>query len=154
MNHAAERLIDGPPAVLTGKPIWGEFPANINSEVEQKLRDVMQRRTPESSETFDEHRCRWFLVNMYPFRDGVSVLTRDISERKRSELQREQLIKELQDALGQVRTLHGLIPICAWCKKIRNDEGYWQQVEVYFSEQSEADFTHGICPECVKAQSR
>jgi PAS domain S-box-containing protein len=61
MNRAAERIIDGSSAALSGKPVWGEFPANISVEVEQQLRDVMQRRTPTSSETFDEQRCRWFL---------------------------------------------------------------------------------------------
>jgi hypothetical protein len=89
---------------------------------------------------------------MYPFRDGVSVLFRDISEKKQWELQREQVIKEPRHALGQVRTLHGLIPICAWCKKIRNDAGYWQQLEAYISEHTEADFSHGMCPDCFKTQ--
>ena len=57
---------------------------------------------------------------------------------------------ELAAALAQVKRLSGLLPICASCKKIRNDEGYWQQVEVYIREHSEADFSHGICPECMQ----
>lgn len=57
-------------------------------------------------------------------------------------------VKELQKALDEVRTLSGLIPICAYCKKIRNDTGFWQQVEVYVRDHTAADFTHGICPEC------
>jgi CheY-like chemotaxis protein len=57
---------------------------------------------------------------------------------------------ELAAALAQVKRLSGLLPICASCKKIRNDEGYWQQVEVYIHEHSEADFTHGICPDCMQ----
>lgn len=65
---------------------------------------------------------------------------------------REQaLIKELETALAQVRQLSGMLPICASCKKIRDDKGYWNQIEVYISEHSEADFTHGICPDCAKA---
>ena len=111
---------------------------------------MIDDKKPKSSENFDVQRCRWFLINMYPFRDGVSVLFRDISEKKQWELQREQVIDELRHALGQVRTLHGLIPICAWCKKIRNDEGYWQQLEAYISEHTEADFSHGMCPDCFK----
>jgi PAS domain S-box-containing protein len=154
MNRAAERIIESSSAQLTGRPIWGEFPASISVEIEQQLRDVMRRRTPESSEIFDEARCRWFLINMHPFRDGLSVLFRDISERKKAELQREQVIKELQQALERVHTLQGLIPICAWCKKIRNDAGYWQQIEAYISEHTEADFSHGICPDCVKKYSK
>jgi AmiR/NasT family two-component response regulator len=58
--------------------------------------------------------------------------------------------KELEEALTKIKTLHGLIPICASCKKIRSDKGYWQQLEEYLTEHSEADFTHGICPECLK----
>lgn len=57
---------------------------------------------------------------------------------------------ELQAALAQVKTLRGLLPICANCKKIRNDEGYWQDVAVYIQAHSEAEFTHGICPECAR----
>lgn len=59
-------------------------------------------------------------------------------------------IGELQRALAEIKTLRGIVPICAWCKKIRDDEGYWSQVEVYVHDHSEADFTHGICPECMK----
>jgi PAS domain S-box-containing protein len=79
-----------------------------------------------------------------------TLIVRDITERKRSEEEREQLILELQDALTQVKTLSGLLPICASCKKIRDDEGYWNQIETYIQEHSEAEFTHGICDECAK----
>jgi len=57
-------------------------------------------------------------------------------------------VKELEDALARVKLLHGLLPICSYCKKVRDDRNYWQQVESYIEEHSEAQFTHGICPEC------
>jgi DNA-binding response OmpR family regulator len=57
-------------------------------------------------------------------------------------------VEELARALAHVKQLHGLLPMCAWCKKIRNDSNYWQQVEVYISEHSDAQFSHGICPDC------
>jgi hypothetical protein len=60
------------------------------------------------------------------------------------------MISELQEALATVKTLRGLIPICAWCKKVRDDQGYWSQVEVYVRDRSEAEFSHGICPDCKK----
>jgi len=63
---------------------------------------------------------------------------------------RSRLIKKLKEALGEVRTLKGLIPICSSCKKVRNDEGYWDQIERYISEHSKAKFSHGICPDCMK----
>jgi PAS domain S-box-containing protein len=74
----------------------------------------------------------------------------DITQRKQAELEREKLIRELQTALAEVKTLSGLLPICANCKKIRDDKGYWNQIEAYFGEKSDLQFTHGICPECMK----
>jgi PleD family two-component response regulator len=71
-------------------------------------------------------------------------------ERNRLEQEREQLISELKAALAQVKTLSGLLPICSNCKKIRDDEGYWTEVEVYLWEHSDADFTHSICPDCAR----
>jgi hypothetical protein len=56
----------------------------------------------------------------------------------------------LADALEQVKTLQELLPICAWCKRIRDDKGYWDQVEAYFHKHAGADFTHGICPQCLE----
>ena len=71
-------------------------------------------------------------------------------ERKRVEKEREKLIRELQDALAQIKKLSGLLPICASCKKIRDDQGYWTQIEAYIRDHSEATFSHDICPECMK----
>ena len=74
----------------------------------------------------------------------------DITKRKEIEADREKLITKLQDALNEIKTLKGIIPICASCKKIRDDKGYWNQIEIYIKEHSDADFSHGICPECAK----
>jgi PAS domain S-box-containing protein len=79
----------------------------------------------------------------------LAVLT-DVTERRRAAGERERMINELTEALASVKTLRGLIPICASCKKIRDDKGYWSQVEVYVRDRSEAEFTHGICPDCMK----
>lgn len=90
----------------------------------------------------------------YIMEDGLPVRARivahDITERKRIALERESLISELQKALADVKTLRGLFPICANCKKIRDDKGYWNQIENYISEHSEALFSHSICPECMQ----
>jgi PAS domain S-box-containing protein len=77
-------------------------------------------------------------------------VAQDITERKEAQEERERLILELKDALTNVRQLGGLLPICASCKKIRDDKGYWTQVEKYLMDHSEATFTHGVCPECMK----
>jgi DNA-binding response OmpR family regulator len=65
-------------------------------------------------------------------------------------IERNKLVRELQNALAKVKTLSGMIPICAWCRKIRDDKGYWDQVEAYIESRSNATFTHGICPECAE----
>ncbi len=83
---------------------------------------------------------------------GASSIARDITERKREEAERLQLIHELTSALQRVKTLSGLLPICAACKKIRDDRGYWQSVEVYIRDHSDAEFSHSICPECMTRQ--
>lgn len=80
---------------------------------------------------------------------GRRISIRDISRRKTAEQERDRLIDELRQALSHVKTLRGLLPICASCKKIRDDQGYWQHLECYIQEHSEAEFTHGICPECM-----
>ena len=82
---------------------------------------------------------------------GLIGVILDITERKRLEKEKENLIIELQEALSKVKTLSGFLPICASCKKIRDDKGYWNQVERYISEHSEAEFSHGICPECMRS---
>jgi GAF domain-containing protein len=69
---------------------------------------------------------------------------------KRSEEKYRQLTAELQDALAHVKTLRGFIPICSACKKIRDDTGYWQAVDVYVRDHTEAEFTHGLCPDCAR----
>jgi len=71
-------------------------------------------------------------------------------ERKQAEVEREHLIRELQGALTQVKTLRGLLPICSGCKKIRDDQGYWNRIETFITEHSDAQFSHGICPDCAK----
>jgi PAS domain S-box-containing protein len=77
-------------------------------------------------------------------------IIRDITQRKKIEEERNQLINNLQESLAKINTLSGMLPICASCKKIRDDKGYWNQIETYLSKHSEAEFSHGICPECIK----
>jgi PAS domain S-box-containing protein len=74
----------------------------------------------------------------------------DITERKKIEAERHETIRELRAALGEIRDLQGILPICASCKKVRDDTGYWEQVESYVSRHTGAQFSHGVCPECIK----
>ncbi len=74
----------------------------------------------------------------------------DITLRKETEIENIRLLKELKEALEKVKKLSGLLPICAKCKKIRDDKGYWNQIESYIRDHSEAEFSHSICPDCAK----
>ena len=78
------------------------------------------------------------------------ALKKEMDCRKAREGELRRSNEELQSALRDVKVLRGLIPICASCKKIRNDEGFWQQLEEYIGEHSDAEFSHGICQPCVK----
>ena len=93
-----------------------------------------------------------FVSNVYTVnhKKVIQCNIRDISLRKRIEEERRKLIYDLQDALTKIKRLRGLLPICASCKKIRDDKGYWNELEAYISENSEAEITHGFCPDCLK----
>ncbi|MDZ7698146.1 MAG: VUT family protein [Deltaproteobacteria bacterium] len=80
----------------------------------------------------------------------LSLAQQEIERRKAAEKERDTLIEELQKAISEVKTLRGFLPICANCKKIRDDEGYWNQIEGYIQKHSDAVFSHSICPDCAK----
>lgn len=97
----------------------------------------------------------WEFAVISPITDELGITTNflavkeDITERKQFEAEREKLITDLQTALADIKTLGGLIPICSSCKKIRDDKGYWNILEAYLMKHSDAQFTHGICPDCM-----
>lgn len=90
------------------------------------------------------------LVGLLLFYLWTRRLKKEIAERVRAEQAKERVIRELQQALEEVKTLRGILPICSQCKKIRDDKGYWTQLEEYIGRHSNADFSHGICPECLE----
>ncbi len=95
----------------------------------------------ELSKTFDNMR--------QDLRSSIDKLNDEIEIRTRAEHEKEKVIDELRHALAEVKTLSGMLPICSSCKKIRDDKGYWTQVESYVSQRTQAEFTHGYCPECA-----
>lgn len=107
-------------------------------------------------ELSDPHIGVPLLVTCAPFfGDGGELvgsvhIARDISEQKRATQVQEELIAKLRETLSRVKTLSGLLPICAVCKKIRDDQGYWEQLEVYFRDRTDAIFSHGLCPGCAR----
>ena len=97
---------------------------------------------------------RWFLWNAAPDSEGQMIysVARDVTEQKHAQEERERLVRELQSALAEVRTLQAFLPICSYCKRVRDDENYWHSVESYISEHTSTRFSHGICPSCYESE--
>ncbi len=89
---------------------------------------------------------------------GIFFTTRIINRNEKiriaTEEEQKRLIDELKEAADKIKTLRGLIPICASCKKIRDDKGYWNQLETYIRDHTEAEFSHGLCPDCAEKYSK
>jgi PAS domain S-box-containing protein len=159
-NSGAERMFGYTAEDMVGESIENLVPSEQHHEI-SAIRDVIEHgRRVERIETVRLRRDGTAIdvsITVSPIKNGdgnvhgASIVLRDITERKRQEKERLHLIHELTDALRHVKTLNGLLPICASCKKIRNDSGYWEQVETYIRSRSNADFTHGICPDCVRS---
>ncbi|MFH1215760.1 MAG: response regulator [Pseudomonadota bacterium] len=116
------------------------------------LRDITQRKQVEQQLKHQQENLeKQVAERTVALIEANAKLQRDIVERQRLYEQKEELIRELQDALAKVKTLSGFLPICASCKKIRDDKGYWQQLEAYLGKHSSAEFSHSICPECLKS---
>jgi hypothetical protein len=97
---------------------------------------------------------RYSLANYYPdIRsgkvEGFFVHVADVTGLKRMALEHERLVDELRSARSELKVLEGLLPICAWCKKIRDEKGDWNNVETYLADRSEVSFTHAICADCA-----
>ena len=136
---------------------YSEFhtPEETNAFVKE-IGDVFKTGEPLKHEHRSRRDGKFFLRTLSPVKGpdataiAVNVVTKDISKLKEMEAEREKLISELQSALESIKTLKGLIPICAWCRKVRDDAGYWEEIESYVKKHTDADFSHGICPQCFE----
>lgn len=143
-NHHIESLID-PTYRADYKDYLISYLDNDQRNIVQRDIEVLGLRKNGSTFPMEVN------VNEVPSGRGILfiALVRDVTDRSRVEQERVKLIGELKHALAQVKTLRGLIPICASCKKIRDDQGYWEQIEVYIHNHSDAEFSHGFCPDCL-----
>ncbi len=143
MGHYADYLTDNPinqdVVEHTNAGLRGEKQEPYEAEYWHKDGHRVHLRTTEVP-VFDEHGDV----------TGIEGIVQDVTDLKRVEAERERVIRKLEKALMEIRSLRGILPLCSFCKKIRDDEGYWEQVDVYIRKHSEADISHGICPECMK----
>jgi len=153
-NKAAENIYGYTAAEAIGRPISMHIPPENLHELPVLIGKINRGERVVHYETVRRRKNADDInvsLTISPVRDdsgaivGASAIARDITERRRVRREREKLIADLREALAKVKTLKGLLPICAWCKKIRDDKGYWQQIEAYIRDHSEADFSHGIC---------
>lgn len=157
LNPAWERTLGFTPEELMSKPFI-EFvhPDDRERTLKQNasVREGGQALHFENRYLCKDGTYRWFLWNAAPD-SGEQVIysvARDITERKKAEEERDKLVLELQTTLAEVNTLRDILPICSWCRKIRDDENYWHTVENYIASHTASQFTHGICPSCFATQ--
>jgi PAS domain S-box-containing protein len=155
LNPAWEKTLGFSREELQSKPMF-EF---VHPDDLERTRDQNQTvRSGGQALVFENrYRCKdgsykWLLWNATADIDHqvIYAVARDITDRKQAEHEREQLLGELQTALAEVKELQKILPICMYCKRIRDDENYWQTVESYISERTNTRFSHGICPACYK----
>ncbi len=127
--------------------------ATIRKAIDRVFQEGGSILTEAGVTTADGRQIPYLLTGYHFKRESRNYLVGvglDISDRVRSEAEKENLITKLQHALTEVKQLSGFLPICSSCKKIRDDEGYWNQIEAYIREHSEIEFSHSLCPECAR----
>jgi len=156
-NPGAEKLYGHRAEEIIGKSVNLLMPEGEEHETAHILEKVRLGERIQDYETLRKHRNGRLVpvsLSICPMRDdsgnvvGASKIDRDMSNRREMQVKSE-LIEQLQNALSENRTLRGFIPICAHCKKIRDEHGFWQGLEVYLSRQTTARFSHGVCPVCL-----
>lgn len=152
--------INGRPRELTGlKRDGSPFPMEVHASTTRlgerqinilMLRDVTERaEARETLKKINEALEIRVQERTTDLQQANKQLQHEIVQRKQTQAEREKLIMELQAAIAEIKTLSGFLPICAACKKIRDDQGYWNQIEVYIRDRSDAEFSHSICPDCM-----
>lgn len=158
VNPAFCRFFGKDEAAIVGLTDADLFPAGLAAQYRAEDITIMESGIPivKDEETNGAQGSCWVQTIKVPIFDATGAVTgiigavRNIEKRKKAEADREQLIAELQNALAKIKTLRGLLPICAACKRIRDDQGYWNQIEAFIRDHSEAEFSHGICPDCSR----
>ncbi len=153
VNKATADRTGIPPEALIGQACYKVVHGATEPPAYCPHNQLLMDRQEHFVEVFEERWGGHFMVTVSPIYNenkeiGSVHVARDITHRKQMETKQEELIADLQGALAEVKTLHGLLPICTSCKKIRDDHGYWNQIESYIQKHSKAVFSHSMCPDC------
>jgi len=149
-GYTAEEAIGSPPSLIV--------PERLLPDARELIRTLQEGRRFRNHETVRRRKDGTLIhvsLTASPILlpdgglSGISVIARDITRQVEAAAEREHIIQKLQAALADVKTLSGLVPICSWCKRIRDDHGYWTQLDHYLQNHFQAQFTHGICPRCA-----
>ncbi len=162
-NPAAERLFGYSAEEIIGRSTVALFPLNRRDELLDIVASIRRGEIvslPDTERLHKDGQAVPVSVTISPIKDdqgeiiGASSIVRDLRRQKQAEQERRQLSQRLFAVTNEVKMLSGMLPICASCKRIRDDQGYWEQVETYLSKHSEVIFSHSLCPECAAQYER
>ena len=157
-NRGADYIFGYHADEIIGRSVHFLYPMNRQDELIDVMEQTRRGERVGRYETFRLHKDGHEIpvsMTVSPIRNargeviGASTIARDITQRRRDEEERIELIGELTEAVARIRTLSGLLPICHSCKRIRDDQGLWQPLEPYLASHSEALFMHSVCPDCA-----
>jgi PAS domain S-box-containing protein len=156
----AKNMSGGKPEDLYGKTDHDFYPKELADQYLADEKKILKTGMPlinrEEENISHKGHKKWLLTTKVPIKDdngniiGILGINKDITGIKLLQEEREKLIKDLQNALGRIKLVSGLLPICTSCKKIRDDKGYWNKLESYMERHSSVEFSHSVCPECLK----
>ncbi|MCP4749448.1 MAG: PAS domain S-box protein [Proteobacteria bacterium] len=153
-NETLARRHNRPKAEIIGSNLFEMVSPEVAKARRRQFEKIVETGKPQRNEY--ELDGVWLDVSGFPIfnEEGkttrIACIIRDVTEYKQAAAERERLIAELKSTLDEVKKLSGLLPICASCKKVRDDKGYWNRIESYIEKHSEAQFSHGVCPECAE----
>ncbi len=156
MNYSYMRRLGFSGSEYLGRGYSEYHSAEATSDFMEKIAGVFETGESFRHEHLSRRDNRYFLRTLSPVKEAsgkvmaVTVVSKEITDQKRAEMLLREERDKLQEAIAKIKQLSGMLPICASCKKIRDDKGYWTRIESYIKDHSEAEFSHSLCPDCAQ----